>query len=287
MKITRKEIVAKVCYEVCRRVLPRYSNKRGPKKYEFWQLIAMFLYGLIYNLTYRDIEEEFLVSEVLRKALNLKEVPDYTTICKAVKRLREEDLRKLLEESSKLLGVKLEILAIDSTGLREDNASFYYAKRSGKKRRSWRKLTIVVDTDSQAIVSANISIGPSNDGAILRDMFESGLIPSCEVLLADSGYDCKGNEEIAVFRPIRRGGCYKSEDRINLFFRWLFYRIIGLYGKRWKVETVFSVIKRRFGDRIKSRSDYSKFIESILIPTAYNIWRFLIPSYPTFFTFLT
>ena len=98
VKVTRREIVAKKCYEVCRKVLPRYSNKRGPKKYEFWQLIAMFLYGLIYNLTYRDTEE-FLVSEVLRKALNLKEVPDYTTICKAVKRLREEDLRKLLEEA--------------------------------------------------------------------------------------------------------------------------------------------------------------------------------------------
>lgn len=96
----------------------------------------------------------------MRKALNLKEVPDYTTICKAVK--------KLLEERAKLLSVKLEVLAIDSTGLREDNASFYYAKRSGKKRKSWRKLTIVVDTDSQAILSVNISIGPSNDGVILR-----------------------------------------------------------------------------------------------------------------------
>lgn len=64
MKVTKEEIVAKECYEVCRRVLPEYTNKRGPKKYEFWQLIAMFLYGMIYNLTYGDIEEEFLVSEV-------------------------------------------------------------------------------------------------------------------------------------------------------------------------------------------------------------------------------
>jgi len=177
VKVTKREIVAKVCYEVCRRVLPRYSNKRGPKKYEFWQLIAMYLYGLIYNLTYRDIEEEFLVNDVLRKALNLKEVPDYTTICKAVKRLREEDLKKLLEESTKLLGVKLEVLTVDSPSLREDNASFYYAKRSGKKRMNWRKLTIVVDTDSQMILSANISIGPSNDSVILREMFEGGFNP--------------------------------------------------------------------------------------------------------------
>lgn len=135
--------MARKCYEICQRVLPRYSNRMGPKKYEFWQLIAMYLYGLIYNLTYRDLEEEFLVSEVLREALNLKDVPHYSTICKAVKRLKEEDLKKLLEESSKLLDVKLDILAIDSTGLREDDASYYYAKRSGKKRKSWTKMKLL------------------------------------------------------------------------------------------------------------------------------------------------
>ena len=137
-------------------------------------------------------------------------------------------------------------------------------------------MTVVVDVESQTILAEDVRKGPGNDGVVLREMFERG--ESCDVLLADSGYDCGGNEEIAVFKPIRRGGCYKSEDRINIFLRWLFCRIIGLYGKRWMVETVFSVIKRRFGDRIKSRSSYSKFVESHLIPVAYNIWRFFIPN---------
>ncbi len=79
------------------------------------------------------MEEEFRISEVLR---HLKDVPHYSTICKAVKRLRKEDLKKLLEESSRLLDVKLEVLAVDSTGLREDSTSYYYAKRDGKKRKS-------------------------------------------------------------------------------------------------------------------------------------------------------
>jgi len=41
--------------------------------------------------------------------------------------------------------VKLEVLAVDSTGLIEDNSSFYYAKRSGKVRKSWIKMTVVID----------------------------------------------------------------------------------------------------------------------------------------------
>ena len=63
-----------------------------------------------------------------------------------MKRLREEDLKKLLEESSRMLDVKLDIL--DSTGLREDNASYYYAKIR-KKRKNWTKMTVVVDVRSQ------------------------------------------------------------------------------------------------------------------------------------------
>jgi hypothetical protein len=41
----------------------------------------------------------------------------------------------------------------------------------------------------------------------------------------------------AVFKPIRKGGCYKSDERINLYLRLLFCCIIGLYDKRWYVET--------------------------------------------------
>ncbi len=57
---------------------------------------------------------------------------------------------------------------------------------------------------SQTILAEDVRRGPGNDGVVLREMFERGDIPSCDVLLADSGYDCGGNEEIAVFKPIRR-----------------------------------------------------------------------------------
>lgn len=99
-----------------------------------------------------------------------------------------------------------------------------------------------------------------NDGVTLEKMIKRSYNIPCEVLPADLGYDCRDNEEIAVFRPIGGDSCYKSSERINLFLRWLFYHIIGLYDKGWIVKTVISVIKCRFGDRIKSRSLYSKLV---------------------------
>ncbi len=80
-------------------------------------------------------------------------------------------------------------------------------------------MIIVIDVESQVILSGDVRMGPCNDSVTLREMFERGKIPPREVLLADSGYDCSGNEEITVFRPIRRDGCYKSSERINLYLR--------------------------------------------------------------------
>ena len=38
-------------------------------------------------------------------------------------------------------------------------------------------------------MAEDVRRGPGNDGVVLREMFERGDIPSCDVLLADSGYD--------------------------------------------------------------------------------------------------
>ena len=73
------------------------------------------------------------------------------------------------------------------------------------------------------ILAEDVRRGPGNDSVVLREMVERGDVPS-RILLADSGYDCKGNEEIAI-KSIKRGGCYKSEERTNLYLRWLFCRI--------------------------------------------------------------
>jgi len=55
--------------------------------------------------------------------------------------------------------------------------SYYYAKRSGKKRKSWIKMTVVVNVESQMILAEDVRRGLGNDGIILREMVEEGDIP--------------------------------------------------------------------------------------------------------------
>ncbi len=48
-------------------------------------------------------------------------------------------------------------------------------------------------------------------------------------------------------------------------------RLDGLYGQRWKAETVNSVIKRKFGDDIRSRKVSRRRCEPIVKGLIYNI----------------
>ncbi|MBI3740551.1 MAG: transposase, partial [Chloroflexi bacterium] len=47
----------------------------------------------------------------------------------------------------------------------------------------------------------------------------------------------------------------------------------GVYGQRWKVETVHSVIKRKFGDTIRSRTLARQRCEPIFNAVLYNLHR--------------
>ena len=47
----------------------------------------------------------------------------------------------------------------------------------------------------------------------------------------------------------------------------------GLYGQRWKVETVISVIKRKFGDGVRSRQLRLARCEVLVKGVVYNLHR--------------
>ncbi|GBD39426.1 hypothetical protein HRbin37_01708 [bacterium HR37] len=116
----------KVAYFVTRQTLPMYSHKKSPHIYSLPQLISCVLLKIyIRNMSFRDLEE-FLLSSGKGKE---------------IKRLFGKVLEVVI--SSRDLGL---VFACDSTGFKEDVAGFYYALRSGKKRKRWIKVFYLLDT---------------------------------------------------------------------------------------------------------------------------------------------
>jgi len=277
---SRYVTVAKIAYRLTQQVLPKYSHAKSPHHFELPQLAACVLMMFYLDLSYRDMEEWLLASDQVVKALALPRVPDHTTLQRTYKKLRKLDFEKMKNQLLDEENIQEEVIAADSTGFSPGQASLYYQTRSGRTYEHWLKGAYAVGTSSQYILAWQSGLGPSDDTAHLKALKKGSARYGTHdknkrtwLMLADAGFDAISVSELDIIPPIRRGGKLVNparKARADLVSQ---ARLDGLYGQRWKTETVNSVIKRKFGDTIRSRRRRLQLREPIIKALVYNIHR--------------
>jgi hypothetical protein len=278
--------VARITYSLTKQSLPAYSHPKSPHHFTLPQLAACVLMAFYMKLSYRDMEEWLLASGTVLQVLELTTVPDHSTLSRTYKKLRVRDFDKMKGLLLSKLGVEgtEEILAADTTGFSPSGASAYYQSRSGRTHKWWVKGAYCVGTHSQLILSWRSGRGPGTDapylGGLRRGACRYGLYRGHGhgrrrkwMMVADAGFDGRGVQQGDLIPPIRRGrGAHVVDParkaRADLVSQ---ARLDGVYGQRWKTETVNSVIKRRFGSAIRSRKPSLQKREAIMLGLVYNI----------------
>jgi hypothetical protein len=280
MRESRFVRIAKLAYHIAQQTLPTYSHPKSRHDYTFPQRVACVMLKIYLNYTYRDLEEWLLATDQVRQALQLTRVPDHTTLYRTFAKLSQAQWQQLNDALLQHLQVNEMTVAVDTTGFRTDTASAYYQSRCGRKRRSWHKGGFVVGTASQLIVGMRVGRGPGSDApwlAPLRAQARRYVVRRGRSarfwLLADAGFDGRDVEWTDVVPPIRRGGRLRAWSRVLRAEIVERVKASGLYGQRWKVETVISVIKRKFGDGVRSRRLRLARCEVLAKGVVYNLHR--------------
>jgi hypothetical protein len=119
--------------------------------------------------------------------------PDYTTLSRRARRLRLSLAPARAE--------KIRHLVIDSTGLKLYGEGEWKARLYGpERRRSWRKLHLPVDADSQRIAAALVTEKEVIDSRVLPRLLGQIATPIGRVY-ADGAYDARG-----CYKAIRQKG---------------------------------------------------------------------------------
>lgn len=259
-------------FDLAKRVVKPYRSKFSKKTYTQPQHLAVLLVKEKRRLRFDETEELFLNSPSLCEALELKQVPDHTTMCRALHRLRPLVFTLLLVLSADLLPASGKT-AVDSTGFDRRHASKHYVKRA-KMTLSSMKTTYLIDTVTQMILGVHTTTTRKHDTQILPQLVEDVLqhFP-IKVLCGDKGFDSnplrhdlRGRSirpliKHREFKPIHKAqnARIKKED----------------YNQRLKGESVNSSTKRRTGDTLTTKTYWCQHKESLIKAITHNIERHL------------
>jgi hypothetical protein len=280
---------ARVAMDVATAILPTYRSRFSKHQFTQPQLLAILCLMRYEDWTFREAEVRLREHAELRAVLRLSSVPDYTTVYRFLRRLPDDTIESALGESVRRLrrssrrGRRRACVAVDGTGLAQHAVSTYFIRRveqqeGGKTRyRHFLKWLIVVDVDRQIILAQRARQGPWCDTRALPGLVDaaSRTMP-IGVVLADAEFDSEANHRHVrgtlgahSVIPNRRRGIPEGA------FRYQMHRAFPrpLYGPRAKIETVFSVIKRKLSAKAPGRSLPLQMRQALLLGLAFNLYR--------------
>ena len=256
--------------------------KRGPKPYDSRKILLICVLRVLLRKTYADYEIEMRRDIRICKVLGLKMLPSKSTIQRGMNSLTMDLLRefnRLLIQ--KWINRKLNIL-IDASGIRIVGRSIWYSLRIKQdiSRRECDKIHLAVCKDTLLVLNWFITEGKKHDSPFFKKLLDP--FKWLGEVLADAGYLSRENYQFVVDRNgsafilFKKNSTAKPKSYPAWKFAFNLWKALpmifkGIYNQLSKVEMVFSVLKRRYGDNLYNRGAYRRRREFALRLISYNM----------------
>ena len=261
------------------------KNKEGRKFVYPDSFIKLLGYMRAYfHLPYRQTE-----CVVREHAFNtLPSIPDYSNISRRINRL---DIKISSDDGKSIVNDDNFLIAIDSTGIKVTNRGEWIRHKWNVKR-VYLKIHLAVDIKKKKILSVQVTSEKVHDGKVLPKLVDDITIKQnkeIDTTIMDGSYDSNKNFQLLSFNGIKPAIKVRKNSRCRKTNHYLRNKTVNMqknnlqqwknsvrYGQRWIAETVFSSIKRMFGEYVTAIRFENMIKEMILKASLYNLFQSII-----------
>jgi DDE family transposase len=257
-------------------------NKEGRKFVYPDSFIKLLGYMRAYfHLPYRQTEG--VVRE--HASSTLPSVPDYSNISRRINRL---DIKISSDDDKSNLFDDNFIIAIDSTGIKVSNRG-EWIRHMWNVKRGYLKIHVAVDIKRKRILSLHVTSEQVHDSKVFPELIDDITIKQNKEIdrtIADGAYDNNKNFQFLSFKGIKPAIKVRKNSRCRKTNHYLRNKTVKMqknnlqewkdsvsYGQRWIAETVFSCIKRMFGEYITAIRLENMIKEMMLKASLYNLFQ--------------
>lgn len=226
----------------------------------------------------------------LREVLGMeRKLPHYTTLQKfgtrsQVLEIADAVIKRIGVAALEAGGKQDQAVAMDDTGLEMRTASAHIVSISGRGRKRWIKVSVLIVCGSLFPLGSVLWIGPDNDKCQAEELMEKSLdIPIKylpQTLQAHAGYDAEwvhekcreqwGIESVIKAVIHRKDGTLGGEHGREMIPENL--KAKG-HGKRWHIKSFLSGFKGMMGDSLSSKTNAAMIKEAAFRLLAYILHR--------------
>jgi transposase len=279
---TEKDRFQALLRELCAGIVdPASQKKAGRPRLPLSDMIFSAAFKVYSTLSGRRFMSD--LREAQRRGY-LSKVPHYNSIFNY---LEDPDLtpllRDLITQSSLPLKSVEADFAVDSSGFMTSRFVRWFDHRYGqqKEQHDWVKCHIMCDVKTNVVTAVEIHGRDTNDSPLLPSLVATTArhFAMAEVS-ADKGYASKANSEAITqtgavpYIAFRRDHTGTGGGAWAKMFGYFTYRrddFLAHYHKRSNVEATFSMIKRKFGDALRSKSDTAMVNETLCKLLCHNL----------------
>jgi transposase len=192
-------------------------------------------------------------------------------------------LRGLITESSLPLKVVEADFAVDSSGFTTSRFIRWFDHKYGvvRQQHEWVKVHLMCGVKTNVVTAVEIREKDASDTKLLPDLVHTTATHfDMREVSADKGYSSVNNTNVIAsygatpyiaFKSIHSGAAGGLWEKMFHYFAFNRQEFMGHYHKRSNIESTFSMIKAKFRDHVRSKTDVAMCNEVLCKILCHNI----------------